>query len=205
MLHTKSMFNCWKQHLHGRYQSLVIINTIKKHPKNKNEHHLPKKKKTKLSKSRNVMIKNKETVSKNKWIVVLPFDYLKWTLDSAHLASQYYLQMSVKTRLKNLCFLAQLHLMQQGKYCHSHPLQVLIIYVHQTCSLIGNHLILQVACTPSKESNFLCIVSHTHPFELGLCVRLSNLSLQNHLTPYISYSYHHCIVYKLPILQPLIT
>ena len=56
-----------------------------------------------------------------------------------------------------------------------------------------------------QESNFLCIVSHIHPFELGLCVRLSNLSLQNHLTLHISYSYHLYIVLKLPILQPLIT
>ena len=30
---------------------------------------------------------------------------------------------------------------------------------------------------PPQESNFLCIVSHIHPLELGLCVRLSNLSL----------------------------
>ena len=63
MLHTKSMFNCWEQHLHGRYQSLVIINTIKNHPKNKNEHHLPKNK-NKTFKSRNVMIKNKQQSQK---------------------------------------------------------------------------------------------------------------------------------------------
>ena len=44
MFHTKSMFNYWEQHLHGWYQFPVIINTIKKHPKNKNEHHLPKNK-----------------------------------------------------------------------------------------------------------------------------------------------------------------
>ena len=83
------------------------------------------------------------------------------------------------------------------------------IYVHQTCPLNDDHLILQVACTPPppppKESNFLCIVSHIHPLELRLCVRLSNLSLQNHLTPHISYSYHLRIVPKLSILQPLIT
>ena len=58
---------------------------------------------------------------------------------------------------------------------------------------------------PSQESNFLCIVSHIYSLELGLCVRLSNLNLQNHSTPHISYSYHLCIVPKLPILQPLIT
>ena len=76
MLHTKSMFNCWKQHLHGRYQSLVIINTIKKHPKNKDEHHLPKNKNKTFKKQKcNDSLKKQE--SKNQKIDVLLFAYLK--------------------------------------------------------------------------------------------------------------------------------
>ena len=58
---------------------------------------------------------------------------------------------------------------------------------------------------PPKNPTFCTFVSHLYPLELGLCVRLNNLSLQNNLTPHINYSYHLCIVFKLPILQPLIT
>ena len=68
MLHTKSMFNYWEQHLHGKYQSLVIINTIKKNLKKKIQrtkmNTICLRIKTKLSKSRNVMIKNKQQPQK---------------------------------------------------------------------------------------------------------------------------------------------
>ena len=63
MLHTKSMFNCWEQHLHGRYQSLVIINKIQKIQRTKmNTIYL--RTKTELSKRRNVMTKNNRNLKK---------------------------------------------------------------------------------------------------------------------------------------------